>query len=124
MVGGGFRLSAGAEREVPFSDKGDLDQLTVGPLPTVGHHDTRDWNAEVDGWIRQLVEHRASYGSHASYGHEGTARAWHRRCGGRSRAGCRGRRRHGRAEVVDEVGDFFEGDEEEEYPPLIASTLL
>jgi sporulation-control protein len=38
---------------------------------TVGHHDVgaRDWNSEVDGWIRQLVEHRASYGSHATYGH-------------------------------------------------------
>jgi hypothetical protein len=38
---------------------------------TVSHHDVgaRDWNSEVDGWIRQLVEHRASYGSHATYGH-------------------------------------------------------
>ncbi|MFE1921257.1 sporulation protein [Streptomyces asoensis] len=39
---------------------------------TVGHHDERDWNTEVDGWIRHLVEHRASYGAHTSYGREGT----------------------------------------------------
>ncbi|MFJ8113158.1 sporulation protein [Streptomyces sp. NPDC096132] len=43
---------------------------------TVGHHDHRDWNTEVDGWIRQLLEHRATYGSHGasgshtSYGHD------------------------------------------------------
>ncbi|WP_328360284.1 sporulation protein [Streptomyces sp. NBC_00445] len=220
-VGGGFRLSAGEERGVPFSvtlpwetpvtemavagakDKGDLDQLTVGPLPvqeavleslgqlgfgfrsadlengriggtgqqlpffqeieltpapqyahqvneieltflaspggmdvvlgadkrggffsegrdtvtrfTVGHHDARDWNAEVDGWIRQLVEHRASYGSHASYGPEG-----HRPGMGTAVAAGAAGLAVGvvggmvAAEVVDEVGDFFEGDEEEE----------
>jgi len=28
----------------------------------VGHQDVRDWNAEVEGWVRQLVEHRGSYG--------------------------------------------------------------
>ena len=27
-----------------------------------------DWNAEVDSWIRSLVEHRASYG-HGAYDH-------------------------------------------------------
>ncbi|MFD7880005.1 sporulation protein [Streptomyces sp. NPDC059766] len=38
---------------------------------TVGHRDVpgRDWNTEVDGWIRQLVEHRAAHGSGAGYGH-------------------------------------------------------
>ncbi|MFP8964876.1 sporulation protein, partial [Streptomyces nanhaiensis] len=25
---------------------------------TVGHQDVRDWNTEVDGWVRQLLEHR------------------------------------------------------------------
>ncbi|WP_260639965.1 sporulation protein [Streptomyces angustmyceticus] len=37
---------------------------------TVGHHDVEqvDWNAEVDSWIRSLVEHRASYG-HGAYDH-------------------------------------------------------
>ncbi|HEY8981798.1 MAG TPA: sporulation protein [Streptomyces sp.] len=28
----------------------------------VGHQDVRDWNAEVEGWVRQLAEHRGSYG--------------------------------------------------------------
>ncbi|MDG9720141.1 sporulation protein [Streptomyces sp. DH24] len=38
---------------------------------TVSHHgvEQHDWHAEVDGWIRQLIEHRASHGTHGSYGH-------------------------------------------------------
>ncbi|MFI7139426.1 sporulation protein [Streptomyces massasporeus] len=107
---------------------------------TVGHHDSRDWTTEVDGWIRQLVEHRASHGSHGAYGH-GDPYAGH----GHGHGGHYGHgdhhhddhRRSGpgmgtavaagaaglavgvvggmvAAEVVDEVGDFFEGDEEDE----------
>ncbi|GAB2971947.1 sporulation protein [Streptomyces pseudoechinosporeus] len=97
---------------------------------TVGHHDVehRDWNTEVDGWIRQLVEHRASYGSHAAYGHGGHhGHGEHHHDGHRSGPGMGTAVAAGAAglavgvaggmvaaEVVDEVGDFFEGDEEEE----------
>jgi sporulation-control protein len=102
---------------------------------TVGHHDSRDWNDEVDGWIRRLVEHRASYGSHSAYGH-GDPYAGHgghhkhddhHDHGHRSGPGMGTAVAAGAAglavgvaggmvaaEVVDEVGDFFEGDEEEE----------
>ncbi|MYS91238.1 sporulation protein [Streptomyces sp. SID5464] len=104
---------------------------------TVGHQDARDWDAEVDGWIRQLVEHRASQGSHGAYGHgdpyagqghgghygHGDHHDDHRRSGpGMGTAVAAGAA--GLAvgvvggmvagEVVDEVGDFFEGDEEDE----------
>ncbi|MFF5310309.1 sporulation protein [Streptomyces massasporeus] len=105
---------------------------------TVGHHDSRDWNTEVDGWIRQLVEHRASHGSHGAYGH-GDPSAGHGH-GGHYGHGDHHHDDHRRsgpgmgtavaagaaglavgvvggmvaAEVVDEVGDFFEGDEEDE----------
>jgi sporulation-control protein len=97
---------------------------------TVGHHDSRDWNTEVDGWIRQLVEHRASYGPHASYGHEGHHGHGyddHHHDGHRSGPGIGTAVAAGAAglavgvvggmvaaEVVDEIGDFFEGDEEDE----------
>ncbi|MGY0067407.1 sporulation protein [Streptomyces sp. QTS137] len=122
---------------------------------TVSHHGVEqvDWSAEVDGWIRRLVEHRASYGAHGSYGHgashhgspyghgdhygHGDPYASH---GPHAHKGDHG---HGdghgggsgpgmgtviaagaaglavgvvggmvAAEVVDEVGDFFEGDDE------------
>jgi sporulation-control protein len=90
---------------------------------TVGHHDSRDWNTEVDGWIRQLTEHRASYGSHTGYGHGDDD---HRHEGHRSGPGMGTAVAAGAAglavgvvggmvaaEVVDEVGDFFEGAEED-----------
>ncbi|WAU81418.1 sporulation protein [Streptomyces sp. Qhu-G9] len=99
---------------------------------TVGHHDVehRDWNTEVDGWIRQLLEHRTSHGSHAAYGHGGHHghdehhHASHRSGPGMGTAVAAGAAGLAvgvvggmvAAEVVDEVGDFFEGegDEEEE----------
>lgn len=95
---------------------------------TVGHHDVRDWNTEVDGWIRHLVEHRASYGSHPAYGRGGhNGHDDHDHNGHRSGPGMGTAVAAGAAglaigvvggmvaaEVVDEVGDFFEGDEEEE----------
>ncbi|MFG3162760.1 sporulation protein [Streptomyces sp. NPDC048232] len=100
---------------------------------TVGHHDVRDWAAEVDGWVRRLVEHRAAYGAGAAYGH-GAPFTDH----GHHGHGGRHHDEHHRsgpgagtaiaagaaglavgvvggmvaAEVVDEVGDFFEGDDE------------
>ncbi|MFE7441422.1 sporulation protein [Streptomyces chartreusis] len=91
---------------------------------TVGHHDSRDWNAEVEGWIERLVEHRAPHGSHAAYGH-GHGHDDHH--GHRSGPGVGTAVAAGAAglavgvvggmvaaEVVDEVGDFFEGEEEDE----------
>ncbi|SCK39786.1 sporulation-control protein [Streptomyces sp. SceaMP-e96] len=112
---------------------------------TVGHHDVQhhDWNTEVDSWMRQLVEHRVSYGSHGSYGHSDPyADKGHGHHGHGDHH--HGERRHGdghghrsgpgmgtvvaagaaglavgvvggmvAAEVVDEIGDSFEGDDEE-----------
>ncbi|MFG2836913.1 sporulation protein [Streptomyces zaomyceticus] len=102
---------------------------------TVGHHgvEQTNWNAEVDGWIRQLVEHRAShgahssYGSHAAYGHGDNHHGGHHDDHGhRSGPGMGTAIAAGAAglavgvvggmvaaEAVDEIGDFFEGDEEE-----------
>ncbi|MEU8765142.1 sporulation protein [Streptomyces sp. NPDC048659] len=42
---------------------------------TVGHHEAArpDWNTEVDGWIRRLVENRGAhggYGTHDPYGQQ------------------------------------------------------
>ncbi|MFE2043872.1 sporulation protein [Streptomyces sp. NPDC059477] len=102
---------------------------------TVGHHDVRDWNAEVDGWVRQLVEHRAAYGHQGGHGyHEHhDAHSSHGSHGSHDSEGHRSGPGMGTvvaagaaglavgvvggmvaAEVVDEVGDFFEGDDEEE----------
>ncbi|MGV9995071.1 sporulation protein [Streptomyces sp. NPDC003374] len=108
---------------------------------TVSHEgiEHQDWNTIVDSWIRQLVEHRASYGSQAAYGH-GASYAYehghsghyghadhHHHDGHRSGPGMGTAIAAGAAglavgvvggmvaaEVVDEVGDFFEGDEDEE----------
>lgn len=91
-------------------------------------HDTvsqRDWNADVDSWIRQMLDHHGA-GPHSSHHHFGTE----------SHHGDHDESHHGpgmgtavaagaaglavgvagglvAAEVVDEVGDVFEGDEEE-----------
>ncbi|MEU6303106.1 sporulation protein [Streptomyces chartreusis] len=94
---------------------------------TVGHHDSRDWNAEVEGWIERLVEHRAPHGSHTAYGHGHDDHHGHRHDGHRSGPGVGTAVAAGAAglavgvvggmvaaEVVDEVGDFFEGEEEDE----------
>ncbi|MFH9572511.1 sporulation protein [Streptomyces sp. NPDC017454] len=56
------------KRGGPFFDGHDaLSRFTV---PHEGSAGPQDWNALVDGWVRELVEHRESYGSHAVYGHE------------------------------------------------------
>ncbi|CAM5625321.1 sporulation protein [Streptomyces fumanus] len=90
---------------------------------TVGHQDVRDWAAEVDGWVRQLIDHRASYGTHASYGHHDGHHGGHHSGGpgvGTAVAAGAAGLAVGvvggmvAAEVVDEIGDFFEGDEEDE----------
>ncbi|GAA2529880.1 MULTISPECIES: sporulation protein [Streptomyces] len=78
-----------------------------------------DWNAEVDGWVRRLVEHRSAYGTHTSHGHgEGHGHQSGPGMGTVVAAGAAGLAVGVAggvvAEVVDEVGDFFEGDEEGE----------
>ncbi|MET8819001.1 MULTISPECIES: sporulation protein [Streptomyces] len=102
---------------------------------TVGHHDTRDWTTEVDGWIRRLLENRSAYGASPAYGHAAPY-ADHERHGSGEHSHHEEHHRSGpgvgtaiaagaaglavgvvggmvAAEVVDEVGDFFEGDEDE-----------
>ncbi|MFD3625202.1 sporulation protein [Streptomyces sp. NPDC058698] len=103
----------------PFSD--GHDALT---RYTVGHHESRDWNAEVDGWVRRLAE-RGGPGGHT--GHHGDGEHHHHGGDHRSGPGMGTAVAAGAAglavgvvggmvaaEVVDEVGDFFEGDEEED----------
>jgi len=107
---------------------------------TVSHQgvEQHDWNAEVDAWVRQLIEHRASYGTHGSHGHGdvygghahkddyGHGASHHDGGHHRSGPGMGTAIAAGAAglavgvvggmvaaEVVDEVGDFFEGDDEE-----------
>ncbi|MER5964474.1 sporulation protein [Streptomyces sp. NPDC002057] len=122
---------------------------------TVGHHDVDqvDWNAEVESWMRQLVEHAphaspSPYGSpdahahgapstgvdphghHAHgtpstgddpHGHHGDGHG-HRSGPGLGTAVAVGAAGLAvgvvggmvAAEAVDEIGDFLEGDEEEE----------
>jgi sporulation-control protein len=136
---GGMEVVLEADKRGGFFSEGH-DAVTRF---TVGHHDVqhRDWNAEVDAWMRQLVEHRASYGSHGSYGHgdpyadKGHGHGGHHGHGDHHHGDGHGHRSGPgmgtvvaagaaglavgvvggmvAAEVVDEVGDFFEGDEEE-----------
>ncbi|KUN28483.1 sporulation protein [Streptomyces corchorusii] len=104
---------------------------------TVSHDAAQDWNTLVDGWIRQLVEHRAPYGAPTSYGygdpyaghghgghyghddHHGTHHRSGPGMGTAIAAGAAGLAVGVvgglvAAEVVDEVGDFFEDEGEEE----------
>lgn len=106
------------KRGGPFSDGHDaLSRFTV---PHEGAAGPQDWNALVDGWIRELVEHRASYGSHAVYGHESGHLAGSGPGVGTAVAAGAAGLAVGvvggmvAAEVVDEVGDFFEDDSEED----------
>ncbi|OEJ95571.1 sporulation protein [Streptomyces thermolilacinus] len=104
---------------------------------TVGHQDVArtDWTREVESWVRHLVENRPAHGTpgayghgshdangqgaHAPYGHEGHG---HRSGPGMGTAVAAGAAGLAvgvagglvAAEVVDEVGDFFEGDEDDE----------
>ncbi|MFE5597958.1 sporulation protein [Streptomyces coelicoflavus] len=100
------------KRGGPFADgtggHGGHDALSRFTVPHEGPSGPQDWNALVDGWIQELLEHRASYGSHAVYGHESGV-------GAAVLAGAAGiAGGMVAAEVVDEVGDFFEGDSEDE----------
>ncbi|GAA2566201.1 MULTISPECIES: sporulation protein [Streptomyces] len=128
---GGMEVVLEADKRGGFFSGGH-DALTRF---TVGHHDSRDWNTEVEGWIRQLLEHRASHGAyghgdpytgHGHGGHHGHGdphHDGHHRSGpGMGTAVAAGAAGLAvgvvggmvAAEVVDEVGDFFEGDEEDE----------
>ncbi|MEH0423447.1 sporulation protein [Streptomyces sp. B21-083] len=118
---GGMEVVLEADKRGGFFSEG---HDTVSRF-TVGHHDVRDWNTEVDGWIRQLVEHRTSYGSQGTYGdayghgdHHDSRRSGPG-MGTVVAAGAAGLAvgvvgGMVAAEVVDEIGDFFEGDEEDE----------
>ncbi|MFD5340446.1 sporulation protein [Streptomyces hawaiiensis] len=134
---GGMEIVLEADKRGGFLPSGG-DALTRF---TVSHDgvEQQDWPSTVDGWMRQLVEHRASYGSPAGYGspmghgspipfgpgghgHEGQHHDGRRSGPGMGTAVAAGAA--GLAvgvvggmvagEVVDEVGDFFEGDEEDE----------
>ncbi|MFF5897166.1 sporulation protein [Streptomyces argenteolus] len=110
-----------ADKRAGLSPGGDtLSRFTVG-------HEARgrDWVTEVDGWIRTLaagVPPRDAYGTYGTpdaYGHgEGQAPSGHG-AGAAVAAGAAGVAvgvvgGMVAAEVVDEVGDFFEDEEEEE----------
>ncbi|MGW7278343.1 sporulation protein [Streptomyces sp. NPDC054844] len=108
------------KRGGPFSDGHDaLSRFTV---PHEGPAGPQDWNALVDGWVRELVEHRESYGSHAVYGHESGALSGGSGAGvaagaGGVAVGVAAGVAGGMvaAEVVDEVGDFFEDGSENAF---------
>ncbi len=107
-----------------------LNRFTVSH-DGVEHH---DWNAEVDAWVRQLVDSHASHGHHGApygqgyahhdgYGHEGHGHEGHHRSGpstGAVVAGVAAGVAVGvvggivAAEVVDEIGDAFEDEEEDD----------
>ncbi|MCX4514606.1 sporulation protein [Streptomyces sp. NBC_01619] len=118
-----------------FSEGHDALNRHVVSHEGAGH---RDWNTVVDSWISQLVEHHASYSTHSSHGHHDPygshAHKDHHGDGGHHRGGCHHRSGPGMgtvvaagaaglavgvvggmvaAEVVDEIGDAFEGDEED-----------
>jgi sporulation-control protein len=125
---GGMEVVLEADKRGGFLSPGH-DALTRF---TVSHDgvEHQDWPTIVDGWIRQLVEHRASYGSPAAFGmggHGQDGHGGHHHDGHRSGPGMGTVVAAGAAglaagvvggmvadEVVDEVGDFFEGEEEEE----------
>ncbi|MGZ3116689.1 sporulation protein [Streptomyces sp. H62] len=48
---------------------GGHDALSRFTVPHDGPAGSRSWTTLVDGWIRELVEHRASYEFQAVYGH-------------------------------------------------------
>ncbi|TXS20370.1 sporulation protein [Streptomyces sp. adm13(2018)] len=97
---------------------------------TVGHHGVErvDWNAEVDGWIRRLVENHGHHATPASHDHvahgggpyeEGHGHRSGPGMGTAVAAGAGGLAvgvvgGMAAAEVVDEVGDFFEGEDEDD----------
>ncbi|MFJ2055270.1 sporulation protein [Streptomyces sp. NPDC087908] len=99
---------------------------------TVGHHGVErvDWTAEVDGWIRRLVENHGHHATPASHDHVAHGGGHHEEGHGHGHrsgpgmgtavaAGAGGLAvgvvgGMAAAEVVDEVGDFFEGEDEDD----------
>ncbi|MFF7648980.1 sporulation protein [Streptomyces sp. NPDC007983] len=96
---------------------------------TVGHDgvEHRDWNEEVDAWIRQLVEQQPSRAAHGSHGfgehhHDDHGHGHGERRSGPSTGAIVGGVAAGvavgvvggmvAAEVVDEIGDAFEDEED------------
>ncbi|MFD9983576.1 sporulation protein [Streptomyces massasporeus] len=123
---GGMEVVLEADKPGGFLSPGH-DALTRF---TVSHDGVRqqDWPAIVDGWMRQLAEHRSSgydsptpFGPGFSHGHDAGHHEGRRSGPGMGTAVAAGAA--GLAvgvvggmvagEVVDEVGDFFEGEEEE-----------
>jgi sporulation-control protein len=112
---------------------GGHDALTLFTVSHEGVED-RDWNTEVDSWIRQLAGDRTTHGTHGSgesyapgYGHHDGHGDHHHdshRRSGPSTAAVVGGVAAGvavgvvggmvAAEVVDEIGDAFEDEEEED----------
>lgn len=132
---GGTEVVLEADKRGGFLSPGH-DALTRHQISHEGV-EHQDWPTIVDGWIRQLVEHRASYGPPAGYGSpmgHGTAATFgpgghggHHHDGHRSGPGMGTAVAAGAAglaagvvggmvagEVADGIGDFFEGDEDEE----------
>ncbi|MFI9629023.1 sporulation protein [Streptomyces sp. NPDC052042] len=133
---GGMDVVLEADKRSGFLSAGHdtLTRFTVA-------HDTvhqQDWRALVDGWLRQLVEHRSAYAPDPAYGAYGPGDPYaaghahshdgghHHDGGQRSGPGVGTAIAAGAAglavgvvggmvaaEVIDEVGDFFEGDEED-----------
>ncbi|WP_353943443.1 sporulation protein [Streptomyces sp. HUAS MG91] len=129
---GGMEVVLEADkRGGPFG--GGHDALTRFTVAHDGIHH-HDWNTLVDGWVRQLVEHHGAYGDHAAYGaghhhgyddhhdHGHGHGHGHRSGPGVGTAVAAGAAGLAvgvvgglvAAEVVDEVGDFFEGDDDED----------
>ncbi|WP_410540041.1 sporulation protein [Streptomyces sp. KL2] len=99
---------------------------------TVGHHDVRDWNTEVDGWVRHLLEHHAAHSAHSAHGGYGHADPYghghgehhgsHRSGPGMGTAVAAGAAGLAvgvvggmvAAEIVDEIGDAFEDETDED----------
>ncbi|MYW64347.1 sporulation protein [Streptomyces sp. SID8379] len=121
---GGMEVVLEADKRDDFRSGGHdaLTRFTVAH-DGVHHHDRV---ALVDGWVRQLVEHRSSYADHASYDDTGHRHDHGEPAGHRSGPGIGTAVAAGAAglavgvvggmvaaEVVDEVGDFFEGDDED-----------
>ncbi|MEU6222315.1 sporulation protein [Streptomyces sp. NPDC047042] len=128
----GMEVILEADKRTPYgaySDHGGLggSHTSHGDDPlarfTVSHEVAahQDWTALVDGWVRELVEHRRdAYGQYGLQGHQyGQHGSSGPGMGTVVAAGAAGLAvgvvgGMVAAEVVDEVGDFFEGDDEGE----------
>ncbi|MEU9321858.1 sporulation protein [Streptomyces sp. NPDC048295] len=129
---GGMEVVLEADRRGGFHSGGH-DALTRFTVAHDGIHH-QDWQALVDGWLRQLVEHRSAYADGSAYGHGDPYAGHHAHHedhhhdgGHRSGPGLGTAVAVGAAglavgvvggmvaaEVVDEVGDFFEDDNDDE----------